>query len=69
MILEPQRIKSDTVSTVSPSISHEVMEIDATGIMSSKVQCTKWGTEKKLINSVLEGLKEGRDRPYGGRKA
>ena len=25
MILEPQKIKSDTVSTVSPSISHEVM--------------------------------------------
>ena len=25
VILEPKRIKSDTVSTVSPSISHEVM--------------------------------------------
>ena len=29
MILEPQIIKSDTVSTVSPSISHEVMGPDA----------------------------------------
>jgi len=29
VILEPQKIKSDTVSTVSPSISHEVMEPDA----------------------------------------
>ena len=29
MILEPRKIKSDTVSTVSPSISHEVMEPDA----------------------------------------
>ena len=29
-ILEPQKIKSDTVSTVSPSISHEVMGPDAT---------------------------------------
>ena len=28
-ILEPQKIKSDTVSTVSPSISHEVMGLDA----------------------------------------
>src|SRR5574337_230680 len=28
-ILEPQKIKSDTVSTVSPSISHEVMGPDA----------------------------------------
>ena len=26
VILEPQKINSDTVSTVSPSISHEVME-------------------------------------------
>ena len=29
VILEPKNIKSDTVSTVSPSISHEVMEPDA----------------------------------------
>ena len=30
VILEPQKIKSDTVSTVSPSISHKVMGPDAT---------------------------------------
>ena len=30
VILEPQNIKSDTVSTVSPSISYEVMGPDAT---------------------------------------
>ena len=30
VILEPPKIKSDTVSIVSPSISHEVMEPDAT---------------------------------------
>ena len=29
LILEPKKIKSDTVSTVSPSISHEVMRRDA----------------------------------------
>ena len=29
MILEPPKIKSDTVSTVSPSICHEVMGLDA----------------------------------------
>ena len=29
VILEPQNIKSDTVSTVYPSISHEVMGPDA----------------------------------------
>ena len=30
VILEPPKIKSDTASTVSPSISHEVMGPDAT---------------------------------------
>ena len=30
VILEPKKIKSDTVSTVSPSICHEVMGPDAT---------------------------------------
>ena len=29
VILEPPKIKSDTVSTVSPSIHHEVMGLDA----------------------------------------
>ena len=29
VILEPPKIKSDTVYTVSPSISHEVMEPEA----------------------------------------
>ena len=29
VILQPRKIKSDTVSTVSPSISHEVMGLDA----------------------------------------
>ena len=27
--LKPKEIKSDTVSTVSPSVSHEVMGLDA----------------------------------------
>ena len=30
VILEPRKIKSPTVSTVSPSICHEMMEPDAT---------------------------------------
>ena len=29
VILEPKKIKSDTVSTFSPSVSHEVMGLDA----------------------------------------
>ena len=32
VILEPQKIKSDTVSTVSPSISHEVVGLEHTKI-------------------------------------
>ena len=28
VILEPEKIKSDTVSTVSPSVSHEVIGLD-----------------------------------------
>ena len=40
VILEPRNIKSDTVSTVCPSISHEVMGPDA---------CEKKGSEKLPI--------------------
>ena len=36
VILEPRKIKSDTVSTVSPSISHVVMGLD--GMIFSSVQ-------------------------------
>ena len=34
VILEPRKIKSDTVSTVSPSICHEVMGLDAMILVS-----------------------------------
>ena len=34
VILEPKKIKSDTVSTVLPSISHEVMGPDAIGFLT-----------------------------------
>ena len=39
VILEPPKIKSDTVSTGSPSISHEVVGPDA------KVKCTKYSLQ------------------------
>ena len=38
VILEPQKIKSDTVSTVSPSISHEVMGPDAMNLRFLNVE-------------------------------
>ena len=38
VILEPQKIKSDTVSTVSASISHEVMGPDANDLRFLNVE-------------------------------
>ena len=38
--LEPPKIKSDTVSTVSPSISHEVMGPDALVQLDNTVPTT-----------------------------
>ena len=38
VILEPPKIKSDTVSTVSPSISHEVMGPDAICLSSPLIE-------------------------------
>ena len=40
VILEPRKIKSDTVSTVSPSISHEVMGPDALAQLDNTVPTT-----------------------------
>ena len=37
VILEPPKIKSLTVSIVSPSICHEVMGLDATGLISFRI--------------------------------
>ena len=56
VILEPPKIKSDTVSTVSPSISHEVMEPDAMILvfwMLSFKQLVHLGVSKKLLLRLL----------------
>ena len=37
VILEPSKIKSVTVSIASPSICHEVMGLDATGLISFRI--------------------------------
>ena len=34
VILEPKKVKSDTVSTVSPSISHEVMGLQCSAFFT-----------------------------------
>ena len=41
VILEPPKIKFDTASTVSPSISHEVMGVDATILAATEQQWVK----------------------------
>ena len=49
VILKPPKIKSDTVSTVSPSISHEVMGLDAKSSLIGKDSDAgrDWGQEEK----------------------
>ena len=64
VIWEPRKIKSDTVSTVSPSISHEVMGSGAMILVSqpgleptppaSRVQSLTTGTPEKSPNFFLK---------------
>ena len=62
VILEPQKIKSDTVSTLSPSISHEVMGLDAmivltTGIRKeNKVKGIRTGKEEVKLSLVADDM-------------
>ena len=57
VILEPPNIKSDTVSTVSPSISHEVMGPDAmTPAYLTYMQST---SAYKMRNAGLEETQAG----------
>ena len=50
VILEPQKIKSDTVSTVSPSISHEVMGPDAMILVHSLLEKCKSKLQFKITS-------------------
>ena len=54
VILEPPKIKSDTVSTVSPSISHEVMGPDAifTLLFHFRQEAFKQGTGSRAGGAV-----------------
>ena len=51
VILEPRKIKSDTVSSVSPSISHEVMGPDAM-ILVVKRSKKKDGDRLRIHNII-----------------
>ena len=50
VILESKKIKSDTVSTVSPSISHEVMGPDAMSFSDSQIRENRSNKEKKQFS-------------------
>ena len=52
VILEPRKIKSDTVSTLSPSISHEVMGPDATVVYFISNQLL-FNLSRIILNSSL----------------
>ena len=54
VILEPQKIKSDTLSTVSPSISHEVMGLDYLHVKTIEVTKTL-KSFKEVENTILLG--------------
>ena len=53
VILEPRKIKSDTVSTVSPSISHEV--VGPWWIEHQQIQCQE-GLETNLHKGLVPFL-------------
>ena len=53
MILEPPKIKSDTVSTVSPSISHEVMGPGESEVAQScPTLCDPWTVAHQALLSM-----------------
>ena len=59
VILEPKKIKSVTVSTVSPSMCHEVMGPDA------MIQCHALEKEMATHSSVLAWRIPGTGEPGG----
>ena len=56
--LEPPKIKSDTVSTVSPSISHEVMGRDA---MIFDQRYTEVSPHTNQNDQILQTINAGED--------
>ena len=67
VILEPKKIKSDTVSTVSPSISHEVMGI-YTLLYVKEIDSGNLLYDAGSLNLVLWDNLEGWDGVGGGRE-
>ena len=61
MILEPKKIKSNTVSTVSPCVCHEVMGPDASPITSHQINGE---TMETVSDFVFLGSKITADGDY-----
>ena len=59
VILEPRKIKSDTVSTVSPSICHDVMGPDAMILVSSCQRGYQFCFPKLMSRQYFRILKRG----------
>ena len=57
VILEPNKIKSDTVSTVSPSICHEVMGLDIKNLRYAD-DTTLMAESEEELKSLLIKVKE-----------
>ena len=63
VILKPSKIKSATVSTVSPSICHEVMGLDAMILVFWKLSfkpifsLSSFSYIKRLFSSLLSGIR------------
>ena len=55
VILEPKKIKSDTVSTVSPSISHEVIEKQVDKIRAGSGETTHGRSMARNLAHTLQG--------------
>ena len=54
VILEPPKIKSDAVSTVSPSISHEVMSLKLVFKSWFFSKITGFSFENQIFNKIIE---------------
>ena len=66
VILEPKKIKSATVSTVSPSICHEVMGLDAMILVFWMLSFKLWKALKEMgipghLTCLLRGLYAGQE--------
>ena len=60
VILEPRKIKADTVSTVSPSISHEVMKVKSESEVAQSCPTLRDPMDCSLPGSSAHGIFQAR---------